>query len=139
MAINPKAKKTRKEYPSYDERITMAEKQISHLESLISHRTSLVEKTEALLSERKAALAKSLDALDKVKAKQEKIIQNKIKAENKVVRQKLSPEERAERSKAYLAKARAVRKMEKEKRDALMSKLKESGKTIDDLLELVGK
>ena len=48
---------------------------------------------------------------------------------------KLTPEERAEKRKADLAKAREAKKAEKAKRDALMNALNEKGMSIDELLQ----
>ena len=101
---------------------------------LNAERTALIEKTEATLSERCAALAKSEAALEDAKAKKERIIEamNKPAKETKP---KLSPEERAQRRRDALAKAREAKKAEKEKYEALLSALAESGKSVDDLLE----
>ena len=53
------AAKGRKPYPTHEERLAAAEKQIERLTKLNAERTALIEKTEATLSERRAALAKS--------------------------------------------------------------------------------
>ena len=47
---------------------------------------------------------------------------------------KMTDEERAEKRRAALAKAREVKKAEREKYDAFLSALAESGKSMDDLL-----
>ena len=122
--------KGRKPYPTHEERLAAAEKQIERLTKLNAERTALIEKTEATLSERCAALAKS----EAAKAKKERIIEamNKPAKETKP---KLSPEERAQRRRDALAKTREAKKAEKEKYEALLSALAESGKSVDDLLE----
>ena len=57
----------------------------------------------------------------------------------KAAKPKLSAEERSARRKEALAKARAVKKAEKEKYDALVAALAESGKTVDELLDALKK
>ncbi len=94
----------------------------------------LIEKTEATLNERHTALAKGEAALEATKAKKARIIE----AMNKSVKEtkpKLSPEERAQRRRDALAKAREAKKAEKDKYEALLSALAEGGKSVDDLLE----
>lgn len=51
--------KTRKPYPSIDERIALADAKIQQLEKLNATRQALVEKTAAVLAERQETLAKS--------------------------------------------------------------------------------
>ena len=53
----------------------------------------------------------------------------------KETKPKLSPEDRAQRRRDALAKTREAKKAEKEKYEALLSALAESGKSVDDLLE----
>ena len=102
-------KKERKQYPSHDERIAAANQKIDHLKALIAERNELVAKTEKILSERRIALARSEEALAKTKTKKERLLSvQKRVAEGKSV--KLTPEERAEKRKAALAKAREVNK-----------------------------
>ena len=48
---------------------------------------------------------------------------------------KLTPEERAERRKEALAKAREAKRAAKEKYDALIAAIEESGKSVDEVLE----
>ena len=125
--------KTRKPYPTHEERLAAAEQTIERLTKLNEDRATLIAKTEAKLEERKSALAKSQDALEKAKAKKERL----IAAMNQPAKEpapKLTPEERAERRREALAKAREAKKAEKEKYDALMAALAESGKTVDELL-----
>ena len=93
------AEKTRKPYPSIDERIALADQAIERLTKLNASRAELIAQTEAKLAERKAALAKSQEALEKEEAK----------------------------------------KAEKEKYDALVAALAESGKTVDELLDALRK
>lgn len=125
--------KPRKSYPTYEERIAAADQTIARLMKLNENRSSLIAKTEAKLEERRAALVKGQEALEKEKAKKERLVAAKNKP-TKVPAAKLTPEERAERRKAALAKAREAKKAEKEKYDALMAALAESGKTVDELL-----
>lgn len=87
-------KKERKPYPTYQERIEMADRKIEQLQQLNASREALIAQTEAKLAERKAALVKSQEALEKVTAKRERLValMNKPAKEPKP---KLSPEERA--------------------------------------------
>lgn len=134
MTITDVSTKSRKPYPSAEERIAMADRQIERLTKLNAARTALAEKTAALLAERQDALAKSTDALEKAVAKKERLVaaQNKPAKHPKV---KLTMEER----KARIAAGRAAKKAENEKYDALVAALKESGKSVEELLaELKG-
>ena len=126
--------KGRKPYPTHEERLAAAEKQIERLTKLNVERTVLIEKTEATLRERRAALAKSKAALEAAKAKKERIIEamNRLAKETKP---KLSPEERSQRRRDALEKAREAKKAEKKKYAALLSAQGGSGKSMDDLLE----
>ena len=125
--------KPRKSYPTYEERIAATDQTIARLMKLNEERALLIKKAEAKLEERKATLVKSQEALEKQKAKKERLVaaQNKPK---KIPAEKLTPEERTERRRAALAKAREAKKAEKEKYDALMAALAESGKTVEELL-----
>lgn len=128
------ATKERKPYPSHAERLIAVDKSIERLTNLNTARVSLIEKTEQTLAERKAALVKSEAALESTKALKERII-TAINQPPKPPVAKLSPEERTERHKEALAKAREAKRAEKEKYDALIAALQESGKSVDDLLE----
>ncbi len=131
----PKAapvKKERKAYPSYDERIAAAEKKIAALEGLIADRTKLIEKTQKVLDSRKAALAKNEQALAKTRAKRERLIANQE-------RKSLTPEQRAEKRKASIARAREVKKAEKAKLEALALAISDKGVSIDEVLAQIGK
>ena len=132
------AEKTRKPYPSIDERIALADQAIERLTKLNASRAELIAQTEAKLAERKAALAKSQEALEKEEAKKARLLAAKEKPA-KAAEPKLSAEERSARRKEALAKARAVKKAEKEKYDALVAALAESGKTVDELLDALKK
>lgn len=126
--------KPRKPYPTYEERIAAADQSIERLTKLNEERATLIARTEAKLEERKLALAKSQEALEREKAKKDRL----IAAMNKPVKEPvpaLTPEERAERRKATQAKAREAKRLEKEKYDALVAALAESGKTVDELLD----
>ena len=126
--------KTRKPYPSIDERIALTDQAIERLTKLNAARTELIAQTEAKLAERKAALAKSEEQLEKVKAKKERLLAAKDKLAKEPT-PKLTPEERNARRQEALAKAREARKAKKEKYDALVAALAQSGKTVDELLD----
>lgn len=126
------AEKTRKPYPSIDERIALADQAIERLTKLNASRAELIAQMEAKLAERKATLAKSEARLEKAKATRERLLAAKDKPAKA---EKLSPEERKARRLEGQAKARAAKKAEKEKYEALMATLAESGKTVDELLD----
>ena len=132
------SEKTRKPYPSVDERIALADQAIERLTKLNASRAELIAQTEAKLAERKATLAKSEAQMEKAKATRERLLAAKEKPA-KAAKPKLSAEERSARRKEALAKARAVKKAEKEKYDALVPALAESGKTVDELLDALKK
>ena len=96
-------------------------------------RVELVKKTEEKLAERKIALQRSEDMLLKAQAKREKIISvmNRPKKEPVV---KLTPEERAAKRRESLAKAREAKKAEREKLNALLAAIEESGKSVDEIV-----
>ena len=77
-------RKARKPYPTFDERIAMADAKIKQLEELIQSRAQLIAETEAKLNERKAALTKNQEALEKAKAKKEHLIELKNRPEKPV-------------------------------------------------------
>ena len=112
------ASKTRRAYPSYDERIAAADAKIARLEALIADR---------------AALAKNQEALDKTIAKRAAIERRK---ENHAsgVKVKLTPEQRAQKRREGQAKAREARKAQKLKYDMLVAALSDKGQTIDDII-----
>lgn len=107
-----KAVKARKPYPSREERIDMALKQIDRLTKLNDSRRKLVAKTEKTLNERKLALEKSEEMLSRAIARKERL--------------STTPEK--------LAKERLTKKAEMKKLDEVLAKLKASGKSIDDVL-----
>ena len=111
----------------------MADRKIEQLQQLNASREALIAQTEAKLEERKAALVKSQEALEKVTAKRERLValMNKPAKEPKP---KLSPEERAAHRRETLAKAREAKKARKAQMEALMEKLAQSGKTIEELM-----
>jgi len=110
----------KKKYPSIDERLEMAEEKIAQLTTLNQDRKILIEKTENMLNSRKAALVKSQAALDKEILKKEKLLDIKNR-----------PVTASER--------RAEKIAQKNKLDEIIDALKESGKSIDDLLEFIKK
>lgn len=130
-------KKERKAYPTYQERIEAADKKMEQLQKLNASREVLIAQTEAKLAERKEALAKSREALEKVTAKREHLValMNKPAKEPKP---KLSPEERAAHRREALTKAREAKKTKKAQMEALMEKLAQSGKSIEELMAELG-
>lgn len=115
----------RKPYPSCDERIALADAQIARLSKLNAERTALIEKTERTLAERKDALAKSTTALEKAQTKRDRLIASKEKPVKKTA------EERAAE--------KAAKKAEQDKALELLAALKDSGKSVEELLaELKG-
>ena len=93
----------------------------------------MIAQTEAKLAERKEALAKSQAMLEKVLAKREHLVALMNKPE-KQSKPKLSPEERAAHRREALAKAREAKKAQKAQMEALMEKLAQSGRTIEELM-----
>jgi hypothetical protein len=69
-----KTAKTRKPYPTHEERLIAVDADIERLTKLNEERVELVKKTEEKLAERKIALQRSEDMLLKAQAKREKII-----------------------------------------------------------------
>lgn len=114
------AKKERKAYPSVDERLAFAEKNIERLTKLNDSRRELIEKTEKTLNERKETLEKSVKALDKEVKKREHLIELKDRANDPSPRRSVKSEEKAQVNK-------------------LLSALKESGKTVDEIMEMLNK
>lgn len=107
------AEKSRKPYPSVDERIALADGKIAQLEKLNASRQALVEKTAALLAERQEVLAKSQTALEKVRARRERLIASKEEP----------------------AKAPRSRKTAQDPQyQALLAALKEKGTSMEELL-----
>ncbi len=104
-----KTAKTRKPYPTHEERLIAVDTDIERLTKLNEERVELVKKTEEKLAERKIALQRSEDMLLKAQAKREKIISvmNRPKKEPVV---KLTPEERAAKRKSrWRRRARSKR------------------------------
>jgi len=132
--IEESAVKERKPYPTHEERLAMADKKIEQLTKLNADRVLLIEKTEKTLADRKAALDKSEAALEEAKALKERIVE-RMNRPAKAPAPKLTPEERAERRKEALAKAREAKRAAKEKYDALIAAIEESGKSVDEVLE----
>lgn len=110
------------------ERIALADTLIARLTKLNASRTALVEKTAALVTERQDALAKSAAAREKAESKRLKLTVS-AKKPPKVTREKFTPEER----KVRMAAGRAAKKAGKGKVEQLMSALKSSGKSVDEL------
>lgn len=109
--------KTRKSYPSREERIAMAEAQIARLEALNAERSALIAKTEAKLEERKDALSKSEKALSEARQRKEHL-------------QSIGEKQ---------AKPRANKAEDKKKLEELFAALQASGKSVDELLSQLHK
>lgn len=105
--------KTRKPYPSLEERIALADAKIQQLEKLNATRQALVDKTAATLAERQETLAKSQSALDKVRARRERLIAAKDKPA------KMPRPRKAAQDQQY---------------QELLSALKEKGTSMEELL-----
>lgn len=109
------AAKARKPYPSREERIAMADKQIARLTKLNDARKALVAKTEKTLAERQSALAKSTEALNRELAKKERL--------------SATPEMQRE--------AKLAKKAEKDKLSELAAVLEARGMNASDLLSMI--
>ena len=86
--------KTRKAYPTLDERIAIADKKIESLTNLNNEREALVAKTEKKLEERKVALARSTEQLNKVLAHKEHLVEIKNRPATQPGRSAAKSEER---------------------------------------------
>lgn len=109
-----KEPKTRKAYPSLEERLVMVNEKIQHLEKLNSEREELIAKTEATLNERKEALRKSREQLQKALTRRERLTNIKHKPVD--------------------AAARAEKAAEKKSLEALLNAMKAKGLSIDDVM-----
>ena len=130
----PVAKKTRKPYPTHEERVAAADQTIARLTALNAAREARIAQAEADLEARRAALEKSRTALEKAKAKKEHLLAL-MNRPPKAAKAKLTAEERAAHRREGAARARAAKKAEKEKYDQLLAALAESGKTVEEVLE----
>lgn len=130
----PVAKKTRKPYPTHEERVAAADQAIARLTALNAAREARIAQAEADLEARRAALEKSQAALEKAKAKKEHLLAL-MNRPPKQAKAKLTAEERAAHRREGAARARAAKKAEKEKYDQLLAALAESGKTVEEVLE----
>jgi len=128
------AKKPRKAYPTIDERIKMANMQIERLTKIIKSRKALVQKSETVLNARKFALVRNEEQLAKEQNKMQRLIVKKDRPA-KAASPKIPREELKARRAEALVKARSAKKAEKEKYDKLLAALKDSGKSVDDLLK----
>lgn len=106
--------KTRKAYPSLEERLEMVNAKIQHLEKLNSEREELIAKTENTLNERKAALKKSQVQLQKCLSRRDRLNNLKSKTTN--------------------ASARAEKAAEKKSIEALLNTMKAKGLSIEDVV-----
>ena len=130
--------KTRKSYPTIDQRIAKAEDKIKEIEALIAHREELIAIAEKKVNERKEALAKNQEELEAAKNKLLKL-QEMRNNPKPVKAPTVSPEERKAQRIAAVAKAREVRKAKKAELDTLMAAIAESGKSMDEILESLKK
>lgn len=107
--------KTRKAYPTLDERIAIADKKVESLTKLNNEREVLVAKTEKKLEERKVALARSTEQLNKVLAHREHLLEIK--------------------NRPAAQKGRSAAKSEERKRaEELLSVMKAKGISMEELL-----
>ena len=86
--------KTRKAYPTLDERIAIADKKVESLTKLNNEREVLVAKTEKKLEERKVALARSTEQLNRVLAHREHLMEIKNRPATQQGRSAAKSEER---------------------------------------------
>ena len=107
--------KTRKAYPTLDERIAIADKKIESLTNLNNEREALVAKTEKKLEERKVALARSTEQLNKVLAHKEHLVEIKNR-----------PATQSGRS--------AAKSEERKRAEELLSVMKAKGISMEELL-----
>ena len=112
-------RKSRKPYPSREERLKNVEAKIERLTKLNEGRAKLIAKTEETLNERKAAYAKSDAQLKKALARRESL----LAAQNRPAKP-----ENAQNGKG------AERKQIQE----LLAAVKAKGITLDDLLAKLG-
>ena len=94
--------KTRKAYPSVDERIALADKKIDYLTRVIDKRNKQIEQTEAKLNARKAALGKNTEILEMTMSRKERL----QAAKDKPIKEQ-KPRQPKTKQKAKRAKARA--------------------------------
>lgn len=107
--------KTRKAYPTLDERITIADKKVESLTKLNNEREVLVAKTEKKLEERKIALARSTEQLNKVLAHREHLVEIKNRP--------ATPQGRS-----------AAKSEERKRAEELLSVMKAKGISMEELL-----
>lgn len=119
-------KKTRKAYPSFDERILLNDKEINRLTKTIDSRRQLIQKAQADLNTRIAALGKNTELLIRALNRKEQSITAKGKTSIEAVTEtgaptrkvkpkkesapKMTPEELKAFRVELMAKARAARK-----------------------------
>ena len=123
-------------YPTHAQRLAAVDEDIKRLTQLNASREALIAETQALLDKRSKALEKSQQALRKAEAKKARIVEAMNKPQRSA-HAPLSPEERAEKRRVALENARAAKKVESEKVNALKAALKKSGISIEDLLEKI--
>jgi hypothetical protein len=102
--------KARKPYPTHEERINMADEQIRHWEALNARRRALVASTEKTLSDRKNALAKGEAEIQRLLEWRQRLVE---------IKEGLPSTNRTH---------------SRQKFNELLSALKTSGKSIDDVL-----
>ena len=107
--------KTRKAYPTLDERIAIADKKVESLTKLNNEREVLVAKTEKKLEERKVALARSTEQLNKVLAHREHLVEIKNRPATQQGR-------------------RATKSEERKRAEELLSVMKAKGISMEELL-----
>ncbi|NLG23862.1 MAG: hypothetical protein GX558_00790 [Clostridiales bacterium] len=112
------APRTRKPYPTHEERIVAADAKIEQLERLADERRVLLERSEALMLSRQQSLAKTEDALQAAIAKRDRIIELRDRP-------------------AKAAGGRGRRSVDRAALTQLQEALAASGKTVDDVLALL--
>lgn len=126
-------KKVRKAYPTFDERILLADQKIGRLIKIIDSRRKLIQKAEADLNTRIDALNKNTDLLLKTVNRKEQLLSAKGNPSAETVQEtgttvkkakpgkesapKMTPEELKAFRVELMAKARAARKAKSGKQD----------------------
>ncbi len=126
-------KKVRKAYPTFEERILLADQKIDRLIKIIDSRRKLIQKAEADLNTRIDALNKNTDLLLKAISRKEQLLSAKRDPSDETVPEtgapikkpkprkesssKMTPEELKAFRVELMAKARAARKAKSGKQD----------------------
>lgn len=125
-----KTAKTRKPYPTHEERLIAVDADIERLTKLNEERVELVKKTEEKLAERKIALQRSEDMLLKAQAKREKIISVRIARRRSRGRQADSGGARRQAQRVVGEGAPRPKRLNAKNHNALLAAIEESGKSV---------